>query len=357
MKHGLFTRLFPPPRYLRLPAFGFDLSDRSLKFIKLEQVGHHSWQVVSFGEKTIPLNVLQSGEIKDEKALVEILKSVKDEWHLEHVIMALPEEKAFIVRIHLPNVEPGGEREAIELQLEEYVPLPANEVIFDYELVPEKRHTAIVSVLPRKEVVAYENILGEAGLTPLAFEVEAQAVARAVVPAGTKETTLVIDFGKTRTSFFVVRSNQVLFTSTTRQLGGDIITHAIEKTLGLTNTEAETIKLKQGLLAGPEQERLTTALVPTLSVLRDEITKLEEYWKKHLANSGAGEGNLEKIVLCGGEATLPGLVEYLMGQVSLPVEIGNVWSNVLDLNYSVPPLDFRQSLRYATAIGLALRSK
>lgn len=357
MKHGLLTRLFPPPRYLTLPAAGLDLSDRSLKFIKLTRVGREEWQVVNFGEKVIPLNVLQSGEIKDEKALVEILKAAKAEWHLTQVIMALPEEKAYVVRVHLPNVALGKEREAIELQLEEHVPLPASEMIFDYELLPGKHRAAIVSVLARKEITAYETVLGEAGLVPLAFEVEAQAVARAVVPTHNQETVLVIDFGKTRTSFFVVWNGQVLFTSTTRQLGGDIITRAIEKTSGLSTAVAETIKLRQGLLVGPNQERLTSALVPILSVLHDEVTKLEEYWEKHLENSGADEGKLRRIILCGGEAILPGLVEYLVGQISLPVELGNVWSNVLDLNHAVPLLDFRQSLRYATAVGLALRTK
>ncbi len=354
MKAGLFSQLFPPPKYLALPAAGFDLSDRSLKFVSFERDGK-SLRLAHFGEKEIPLDVLQSGQIRDQAALVEILKKAKSEWNLEQVVMALPEERAYVVRVNLPNVPASEERESIELQLEENIPLPPGEMIFDYERLPNKHASAIVSAFPRQFVAEYEEVLAKAGLQPLAFEVEAQAVARAVVPANHPETVLVIDFGKTRTSFFMVRAGQVLFTSTSAQLGGDIMTRAIEKNLNLNTIQAETLKLKQGLLAGPEQEKLAMALVPALSVLRDEVSKLESYWERHLANSGAGEGKISQIMLCGGEAILPGLVDYLTGQISLPVTLANVWVNVIDTREKAPELNFHQSLRYATAIGLALR--
>lgn len=354
MTAGLFSRLFPPPKYLALPASGLDLSDRSLKFVTLER-GGEGLRLVHFGEKAIPLDVLQSGQIKNQAALIEILQRAKNEWHLEQVVMALPEERAYVVRVNLPNVAVGEERESIELQLEENVPLPAAEMVFDYERLSSKHAAVIVSAFPRQFVAEYEAVLAKAGLRPLALEVEAQAVARAVVPANHSKTVLVIDFGKTRTSFFIVRAGQVLFTSTSAQLGGDIMTRAIEKNLNLTADQAETLKLQQGLLAGPEQEELAMALVPALSVLRDEILKLGDYWEQHLTNSGTGEGKIAQIMLCGGEAVLPGLADYLTGQLPLPVALANVWVNVIDINQKVPALDFHQSLRYATAIGLALR--
>ncbi len=338
-----------------MPATGLDLSDRSLKFVTFRH-NHGQRRLHQFGQVEIPLDVVQSGQIKDKPALVKILQDLKAKWQLEHVIMALPEEHAYIVRMPLPLVPPSEQRESIELQLEEHVPLKASEAIFDYEPVAGKKNAAIVSVFPANLVQDYEEVLLEAGLLPLAGEIEAQAIAHAVVPATERETVLVVDFGKTRTGFFIVRERQVLFTSTTRQLGGDLITLAISKNLNLPTEQAETLKLKQGLLSGNEQELLAVALVPALSALCDEIKKIDNYWNRHLEAAGAGEGRIARVILCGGEATLPGLVEYLSNRLSLPVALAQVWTNALDSEANVPELPHRQSLRYATAIGLALRS-
>lgn len=361
MKVGLFTRFFPPPRYLALPADGLDLSDRSLKFVRL-RTGKNTLELSAYGEKVLPLDIVQAGEIKDKPALIEILKKAKLEWKLENVVAALPEEKAYIVRIPIASAAAAGDwRETIELQLEEYIPLPPDETVFDYEPLSSGPKTAapepaaLVSALPARLVQDYEEALQMAGLRVRAFEVEAQAVARALIPANSEETAMVIDFGKTRTSFFIVRGQRVLFTSTSAQLGGDIITRALEKSLNLKTPEAEQIKFTQGLLAGEDSQVRLAAMVPTLSALRDEVLKLQSFWHAHWQVIEE-RLPLERVILCGGEAALPGLVEYLNARLPLKVELGQVWNNVLDLNQNIPDLSHTASLRYATAIGLALKT-
>ncbi|MEK7650837.1 MAG: pilus assembly protein PilM [Patescibacteria group bacterium] len=361
MKVGLFAKLFPPPRYLALPADGLDLSDRSLKFVRL-RTGKSSLELSAYGEKVLPLDIVQAGEIKNKPALIEILKQAKLEWKLENVVAALPEEKAYIARMPIVGAAANGDwRELIELQLEEYVPLPPGETVFDYEPVQIRPNTtslapaALVSALPAQLVQDYEEVLQAAGLRPRAFEIEAQAVARALVPVTSRETAMIIDFGKTRTSFFIVRGQQVLFTFTSAQLGGDIITRALEKSLNLKTPEAEQVKFTRGLLAGEDSAARLTAIVPALSVLRDEVLKLQSFWHDHWQVVEERVA-LQRAVLCGGEAALPGLVEYLNAHLPLQVELGQVWNNVLELNQTVPDLSQTASLRYATAIGLALKT-
>lgn len=347
------SRIFPPPYYLSLPAAGIDLSDRSLKYIRLMH-RKRRYELMDYGQMSLPQGVVSSGQIQDKKALVEVMKKAKADWGLQYVAAALPEESAYIVPITLPPGTEGGEREAIELQLEEHVPLPVSDVIFDFEVLPGKNHQVIVSVFPAQVIRDYEEVMLAAGLQPLALEVEAQAIARAIVPRQEPGTVLAIDFGRTRTSFFIVSGGEVLFSSTTRTLGGNIMTRAIEKNLGLATTEAEILKMRQGLV-GSSEASLAAALVPTLSVLRDEILKLDSYWERRTAEAGKSE-TFSRVLLCGGEAGLPGLVDYLHSQLERRVDMGNVWVNALDPNYAAPALPQRDSLAYATAIGLALRA-
>ena len=255
------------------------------------------------------------------------------------------------------------------MQLEEYVPLEASEIIFDYDLLSigeseEQKYEVAVSVFPRTVAEQYQQSLVAAGFVVTALEIEAQAIARAVLPVSPKfpragrtaiETTLVVDFGKTRTSFFIVQSGVVVFSSTTAAIGGESLTTAIQKTLGVDYTEAERLKTERGLLSSRLDKTILFAMTPIVSVLRDEIYKFYNYWTTHSDKHHRPEP-VARIVLCGGQATLPGLVDYLAASLKLEVVLANVWINILDYQTELPAISFNQSQRYATSLGLALRS-
>jgi type IV pilus assembly protein PilM len=153
MSVGLFYKLFPPPHYLEMRPTGVDISDRSIKFCDLEMAGH-GYRVARFGEMSLPVGVIESGEIKNKAQLIESLRKFREEQKITYVSAALPEEQAYIVKLALPNMPRKALYQSIELQLEEYVPLPVDQVVFDYEIIrpPSKTHSGYevaVSVFPK----------------------------------------------------------------------------------------------------------------------------------------------------------------------------------------------------------------
>jgi Tfp pilus assembly PilM family ATPase len=62
-----------------------------------------------------------------------------------------------------------------------------------------------------------------------------------------------------------------------------------------------------------------------------------------------------RVLLVGGSANLEGLPSFIAAKVQTVVDRGNVWNNVATFDSYIPPIDFRTSMQYATAIGLALR--
>lgn len=175
---------------------------------------------------------------------------------------------------------------------------------------------------------------------------------RAITAPVASGAFLVVDVGKTRTGFFVVERGIVSFSSTIGTLGGDMITRAIQKNLGLEYEAAEKIKIAQGLLQSKGDQRLLYALAPLVSVLKDEINKLRNYWN---GPAGGSRPTLDHLVLSGGQSTLPGLAEYFAAGVGLPTTLADVWTNLLNPRLTTPPLPFNQSQKYATVIGLGLR--
>ncbi len=360
MSRASFLRLFPTPRYLAMPAVGIDISDQSVKFTKLSLKGEKV-VIERYGERTIPVGTIESGAVRNQEALVGVLAELKAEYHLREVVASLPEEEAYIVRLNLPVKKLTEIRESVELQLEEYVPLPPTEAVFDHEIIDpppteEGNYEIVVSAIPKKTVSTYTSAFAAAGLRPVAFEVEAQAIARAVVPTGEDRILMLVDFGKTRTSFFIVSGWSVVFTATAKNIGGEDITTTIQKSLTLSHEVAEKLKIERGLLSSRGKRDLFFAILPIVSVLRDEIMKHQSYWETHREETGRLGRAVEEVIICGGQATLPGLIDYLNLNLNIPVRLGNPWQNLFSFEEYIPPINLNQALRYTTAIGLSLRT-
>lgn len=358
MTSGLFFKLFPPPQYLSQPFVGLDISDQSIKFAELGGVNDDK-KLIRYGSMPIPTGLIESGRILDHDKFKSILKKFREENHLKNVVVSLPEEQAFVVNLEIPNIKKSELRGSIELQLEEYVPLKISEIVFDYEILslPDKandNYHISVYILPLSMVLNYFEVLQEAEYRPLGFEIEGQSLARAVISRQQEGVILIVDIGKTRTSFIIVVNGVVAFTSTVSNIGGEDITKSIAKNLSLERAEAEKLKIEKGLLRSTKDKELFYSLIPVVSALADEIRRVSNYWKTHTDTHQKSQ--FDKIILTGGQATLFGLDNYLTITLGLPTEISNPWVNIFSLEHKIPTLDFNNAQRYVTALGLALRN-
>src|SRR3989344_1694036 len=123
----------------------------------------------------------------------------------------------------------------LEFRLEENVPISAREAIFDYVILADNDspHSAkvVVAAYQRETIMQYYEVCRAAGLTPLSFEVEAQAMARSVVPQAMIGSVMLIDFGKTRTGVGIVNQGSLLYTSPIG-IGGGQLSQTLRKVVG-----------------------------------------------------------------------------------------------------------------------------
>ena len=173
------------------------------------------------------------------------------------------------------------------------------------------------------------------------------------MPRSDMGTYMIVDFGKRHASFAVVSRGVVVLTSAVQTLGGDALNAMIQKTKNIDYAAAEKIKTEQGLANIDKNSDLFFSLMSHAGSMRDEITRRVEYWQNK--KSGEEAAPITKIILCGGQSSMPGLVDYLAESLPLTVEIGNPWVNVIDLERETPPMNPVDSLRFAKSIGLALR--
>ncbi|MFA5840978.1 MAG: pilus assembly protein PilM [Candidatus Paceibacterota bacterium] len=350
----LFLKLFPTPKFLSEPFFGLDISDESLKYVELITT-KDGIKTGRYGERSIPPGVIESGKIKDSKKMEEILLKLKKEEGVKFVRVSLPEEQVYLFALKLEKLGLKNIREGIELALEDHIPIAAQDTIFDYELVSESTQNLEVQVtaIPKNIIENYLLIFQHSEITVKAFELEAQAVSRAVIEKGDMDTYMVVDFGKKRTGIFIVSKGIVVFTFTL-DLGGIMLTKMIQKNFNTTFEEAEKMKEEYGLERNTDNKEIFAVLLNSVSVLRDEIVKHFMFWQTHKDEDGKNNPPIKKIILCGGDSNLIGLADYISVSMKSTVEMGNVWTNILNREDSVPDMTFRKSLAFATAVGLAL---
>ncbi len=360
MKKSFFLDYFPPPDYLAMPAVAFDISDRSLKYAQIRRK-KGLLRLTRFGREVIPEGLIESGEIKKEGKLVDFLRSLREKMRIEYVTISLPEEKGFLSKVRLPLMDKSEIRGALEVQLQENIPLSADDAIFDFELENQDSREkdqpnfmeVNLSAFPKRLVEVYRDVLKNAGFKPLVFEMEAQSSARAIVPYGMKGSCLIVDLGKTRTTFIIVDNGEVQFTSTIK-VGGDQFDIAVAKGLKLSKVEAEKIKAERGLVKNKTNDEVFISLIPLVSAIKDEISKHVKYWDFRKKRYGH-QNKIEKIILCGGNSSIPGFKEYLSYESRLPVGLANPWVNIVSFDEYIPEINLKDSLVYATALGLALR--
>ena len=345
-------------------AFGLDLSDLSLKVASLKKTAK-GLKLESFGEFPIREGLVSQGEIQNEEELSRLIgQSVRSlKLQTSFVVASLPEEKAFLQVIQLPQMKQEEIKGAVAFEAENYIPYPVDTVYLDSEFVPPLKNSldhmaVLVAALPKAIVDSYMSCFTKAGLSPRILEIESLATARALVPQETATSPiLLLDMGATRTGFAVFAGKSLRFTASI-PVSGFGLTQALSQSLSLPVQEAEELKKTQGIVSLRDiSRRETEPLMPLLSDLVKEVRKYMGYYESHASHQHLTqeEKRIKKVFLAGGGANLAGLSEFLSKELEASVVQGNPWVNIFEESLKeLPPLPFDQSLKYATSLGLAL---
>ena len=275
-------------------------------------------------------------------------------------VASLPEEKSFVRVIELPTLQAGDMAHAVRWELEGVIPLPMDQAIFDFEPVPagsgRERREVLITAFPRDIVESYHRVLARSGFTPLALELESQAISRALIAAELAERSVIIaDIGANRTSFVIFAGGSMLFTKSIA-VGGRDFERAIAEALGVSSEEARVLKIAVGLNRSGRGEEIFRALGPLVALLTAELGKLLGFYRDHLAAKRHDLGDVERVVLCGGDANLIGFEQYVAVAAKKSVVLGDPFANLHFPAGTIPSIPRNQSLKYTTAIGLGLRA-
>ncbi len=311
-------KLFPPPEFLLMDHAGLEISDDAIRCISYKDPTK-SRKVKSFGSVDLPKGLLIGGDTINMDGLRAILKKFKEDNNLSYVKVSVPEEKAYLFDIEVPDADTSSIYQNIESKLEENVPLLAKDAVFEFDLFPVAKNslTASVSVVPRTYIEKMLELLHSVGLKPLAFEVVPKALARVLGGAGSDKTLIVSHIMDTKIGIYIVSGGVVTFASTVSR---DVITSSEVPRLAVEDTIAK------------------------------EIIRVYQYWM-----SRPDATTIHDVVLVGhGAQDLETGVRDAVASVALNVSTPDIWKNISNTNKDLPSISKSDSLAYAVVAGLAL---
>jgi type IV pilus assembly protein PilM len=334
------------------PVFGIDIGFSSVKVMQIDQ-SKKKPQITGYGYGTFKSSSMKSGVIVDHeemaKSIYEIVSNnLVGSLSTKRVVAAVPVGRSYNRILSLPHLSKSDLDEAVRLEAKQYIPASLEDLYIDYQVVEEQEETIDVLVVaaPRAVIDSYETLFQILGLETAAVETSINAGTRLVMHAeNTDVPTLIIDFGSKSSDLSIF--DRALRVTGTVGSGGDNMTDAIAKELGVTKQQAHTIKSKYGIDASKKQKQVIAAVQPVLDKLVAEIKKMDRFYQDRSSSK-----KIEQVIILGGGANMPGLADYITDKVRVATRMCNPWLN-LSFGSIQPPHQLEKTL-YATAAGLAL---
>ncbi len=312
----VFSAFFPTPKYLLLSAAGLAITDEGVKLLEFKQPLIGAFTLSRHMAYPLPENAIESGFINDAMALKSVLNEIARSG-VRYVHATLPEERTYLFTTVIDKVPEENLRDAVAFILEENVPLSLTKAVFDFDIVGEVGKNKLkisVSVLSKPVVDFYVETLTAAGLTPISFDIESQAIARAIVPRADKSPQMIVNFQFRKTGLSVVEDGIVQFTTTLPYLA---------------------------------RERLED--------FRTEVLKVFTFWINRSSEGGTPKP-IAKALLCGPATVDRGFLDQLSQECGAPFLPADRLSNTSINPKSLPRAMGPHAQGYAPAIGAALAS-
>jgi len=338
-------------------TFGLDIGTNSIKLVKLALAGE-KYKLQSYGIAPTPAKALYSESESDLILLAETIKKlVKDSKIPEREVnCALPEAKVVTTVLEIPPLSEGELAEAIKWEAEQYIPQPLSEVRLSFDIIekPKNDKTAgkmkvLLVAAPLRLISRYQKILTLTDLKPVSLETETLAVLRALETDLGNEPSILINLGASSTQLAIIEKGNI---NVIRSIstGGTALARAVSSELDLEISQAEEYKKSYGLDETKLQGKVTRAIKPVLDSIIEEIKKAISFYKEKKP-----EQFINRAVITGGTARLPGLVSYLASELSTEVLVGNPWSDII-LDPQVAKEIGDDGYLYACAVGLAMKN-
>lgn len=337
---------------------GLDIGSSSVKAVELQgKLG--SLVLANLGQENLQPDTVVDGQIMELNSVSQTITNIFGTHGIktERVAAGVSGSSVIVKNINVPPMSKEELEESIDWHAEEHIPFDIADVSLDYQVVGSSDDSlhVLMAACKRDFVANIKQAIQLAGKHPAIIDVDAFALQNCYevnYQPSPDESVALLNVGASTMNINILHGVKSVFTRDV-SVGGNQYTALLQKELGLTFEQAESVK-RGGTIPGESEPRSMSEVLETVSdILALEIQKTFDFYR---ATSDDGEGTVQKILISGGGSKLPGLAEFLANRFGVPVEGFNPFRQIkVDARRFDPDYMREVMPELAVAVGLALR--
>jgi type IV pilus assembly protein PilM len=345
--------------------------------VALELVGGTGkLKLKSCSEWPLTEGLVEDGEIVDADLVGRELKAFANQYKFRGraVQLAVSNQKVIVRNIDMPEMTESELRGAIEFQAQDYIPIPIDEVVLDFQVVgryvnPEgtARQQVVLVAAQRAMISMFTAAARQAGLRVAGVDVSSLALVRSLLPAtpflgdGPQGGVCraIADISSSVSTLVVAVDNALKFTRVVN-FSSDRFAKVLSEQRGVPMEDAHILVQRVGLGGAeqaPDDVYSEEVVRDTQEKLGEVATELSEEVRRSLHYfQGQEIGTpVTEVVLSGRGALVRNLDAHLRDTLNMPVTIGNPLVHVAENESRLSNADLARMAPYlAVAVGLAL---
>lgn len=356
---------------------GLDIGTDHIRAAQLKPSGA-GFVLTGYGMVNMPMGAVVEGEIVDIDAVSAAIKELmhRSNLHGKDVAIGVSNQKVVVRLIDLPFMERAELEGAIQYQAQDYIPIPVEEAIIDFQIIGDYMTPADEHMMEVLLVAAQSDMIGNAvaavenaGLRLSRIDVTGFAIVRALLGTGQTflpdvdevagEAIAIIHISSGITNIAVVEKGIPRFTRVS-SIAGNQFTQAIANVLNLTFDEAEALKIRAGLPdidgtqqpAGSEDQAVQVAR----DALEREVNKFIAEVRRSLdyyLTQATQIRTIRKIFMTGSGAQLAHMASYLEKGLQAQVVLADALSQV-EVAPAIQQVVMADRMGSTPAVGLAM---
>lgn len=336
---------------------GVDIGSSSVKLVQLWQSkdGYHLQNV---GIAPLPPEAIVDNSLMDPAAVVDAVRNLIASLGIKskEIACSISGNAVIIRKILVPTMTSEELEDQIGWEAEQYIPFDIKDVHLDFQVLgpdqidPGKMQVLLVA--SKKEMINdYVSVFADAGLTLSVMDVDGFAVQNAWelnADGQSDEVLALVNIGAGIMNINVVRGGTSLFTRDV-QMGGNLYTEEIQKQLGVSAQEAESMKMLSHEAARQPLRDVITRVNDTVA---QEIRRSIDFYNSTAAN----EDRISAIRISGGCSKVQGLSASVQERLGMDVGVINPFAAIKYQEKDFDP-EYLQEIAPLMVVGVGLATR
>jgi type IV pilus assembly protein PilM len=301
----------------KLPVWGIDVGQCSLKALKVQVVGDHCEVLAAdVVEHESILSQCESDAPEKIRKSIETFLS-RNDIKESLVVVSVPGQQTLTRFSKMPPVETKKIPDMVQYEASQQIPFDMDEVVWDYQVFAEKDSPDVeVGIFAiRKELIRnHLTHFMDQGLEPIIVQTSPMASYNAAVfewPSVEGQATILLDMGALATDLIVSDGNKLW--SRPVPIGGNRFTEALVSAFKISFKKAE--RLKRSAASSKYARQVFQAMRPVFADLVSEVQRSIGFY-----TSIHREARIQRVVGMGNAFKLPGLQKFLQQNLQIKVE-------------------------------------